>query len=119
MALGFIKVLREPFDLLLLRVEFHPVARISFFLDLHAQDVRVHGQGDLVGHGFDLALLALNCAPHVVQSLVKRLLDVFTRLDLLAQPGLVGRGLLPHLLIVLFEVVVQDLQLFFLGMRGL
>ena len=95
------------------------MARIRLLLNFHAEDVCVHGQGDLVCHDFDLSLLALNGAPHLIQPLVERLLDVFARLNLLAQAGLEGRSLLAHLLIVLLEVAVQHLKLLFLSMRGL
>ena len=95
------------------------MARLNVLLNLHAHNISVNWEGHLVGHHFNLALLLLNCAAHVVHPLFKVLLQLLSCLDLLSKTLLVLVGLASHLIIVCLEVIVQGAELLLLGMGGL
>ena len=101
------------------RVKLKAMTRFDVLLDFHPENVCVNWQGDFVLHRFYFSLLLFYGTPHIVHSLLEVLFHVTTGLNFLSQPLLVQTGLLPHLLVMQFEILVQRLQLFFFCVRGL
>jgi hypothetical protein len=84
LPLDFIEVLAQSVNLLLFGVDLHPMACLNVFLNLHAHNVSVNRKGHLAGHHFNLTLLLLDRAAHVVHPLFKVLLQLLPRLDFLS-----------------------------------
>ena len=70
LAFRFVVLLTESVNFVLLRVKLDSVAPLNVFLNFHAHDVRVDGQGHLVGHRVDLPLLLLDSTAHVIEALL-------------------------------------------------
>ena len=88
LALGFIVLLTEAVDLVLLRVELDPVPAFDVLLNLHSHDVGVDWQSHFVGHGVDLPLLLLYSSAHVIKTFLNGEFKLFFGLNLLREPFL-------------------------------
>ena len=115
LAFRLVVLLTEPVNLVLLRVQLDPMPPLNVFLDLHAHDVSVDGQGHLVSHRVDLSLLLLNSSSHIIEPLLHSHLKLLLRLHLLTKSLLKLVTLTAHLLIMPLEVHVQCIDLLLLG----
>jgi len=112
-------MLRKSLNLLMFGVKFKAMTRFDVFLDFHTENVCVNWQGDFVLHRLYFSLLLFYRTTHIVHSLLESLFHVTALLDFFSKPLLVQTGLLPHLLVMQFEILVQRLQLLFFCVCGL
>ena len=82
------------------------MTRFDVFLDFHPEYVRVYRKGNLVLHRLYFSLFLFNRATHIVHPLFEGLFYVTSGLNFLSQSLLVQIGLLPHLFVMQFEILV-------------
>lgn len=101
---GFVKVLGQAFDLLLLRIKLNPGPGLHVLLNFHPQNISVDGQRHPVGNRLDFPLFLFNRPAHIADPLLHSGLHVFARLHLFTQLRLVLGNLAPHLFVVGLEL---------------
>ena len=119
LALCFIVLFAKAVHLVLLGVQLNPVSALNVFLNLHAHDIGVDGQGHLIRHRIDLSLLLFDGPSHVIEAFLDSQLELLLRLDLLGETLLELVRLAAHLLVVRLEVGVKRTDLLFLADGGL
>ena len=89
--------------------------RFKLFLNTHPEDVSVDGQDHFLSHRVKVTLLPFDSLRHLLESLLKLVLDRFTISDLLQQPFLVVAALVLGRAKLVLNVSEELVQLFFLA----